>query len=210
MSWVSNESFLIIFYFYFEKHLRIHETLSKLLFLAYSLFIVFARSITPLLELWSLTLEKMRNLVEIDTGMSSLTFKWLQVFPWMCKVIILSGAQVCSAVFESCGKRWYLSTPKLWDTLRHSQTSIEVPSFATTGSSFILSFTKYFWDPTTCQALFQKLILGTQQCKTLHLMCCFCHINIGEGSSTHFFPHTNISGVRTSMERRLQMFQMQC
>ena len=61
----------------FKRILRVHKTVSNLLLLVYSfiiIIIIFARSITPLLELLSMTLEKMRNLAEIDMCTSSLTF----------------------------------------------------------------------------------------------------------------------------------------
>ena len=61
----------------FKRILRVHKTVSNLLLLVYPfiiIIIIFARSITPLLELLSMTLEKMRNLAEIDMCTSSLTF----------------------------------------------------------------------------------------------------------------------------------------
>lgn len=150
-----------------------------------------------------MTLEKMRNLVETDTCTSSLTLKWFQVFAWMCKVmIILSGTQVCSTVFANCGKRWYLSILDILKFQYHSylqQWALPL-SFL---SQNIFELLLRAMHCSRCQYL-----LGTQQYKSLHLICCFCHINIGKGSTTFFFFFQTISSVKTSMERRLQMLQM--
>lgn len=103
----------LYFIFSFKTILRVHETVSNLLLLVYSLFIIIiiALSITLLLEPVSITLEKMRSIAEIDTYMSTFTFKWFHVCAWMHKVMImLSSAQVYSIVFACCLKRWYLST----------------------------------------------------------------------------------------------------
>lgn len=73
----------LYFIFSFKTILRVHEIVSNLLLLVYSLFIIIiiiiALSITLLLELVSITLEKMRSIAEIDTYMSTFTFKWFQV-----------------------------------------------------------------------------------------------------------------------------------
>lgn len=101
----------LYFIFSFKTILRVHEIVSNLLLLVYSLFIIIALSITLLLELVYMTLEKMRSLAEIDTYMSTFTFKWFQVCAWMHKVMImLSSTQVYSTIFACCVKRWYLST----------------------------------------------------------------------------------------------------
>ena len=139
--------------------------MSNLLLLFHSLFIIIiiALSITLLLELVSMTLEKMRSLAEIDINMSVFTFKWFQVFAWMYKVMMmLSGAQVNSTIFARCLKRWYLST---------SISNFNIVPFICNNWLFLYSysfffFAKYFWAPTTCQALFQVLKFETQWCKT--------------------------------------------
>ena len=73
--------------------------------------------------------------------------------------------------------------------IRQSQISASFSSVASVGSSFILSFTKYFWAPTTFQALFQMLILGTQQCKSSHLVYRSVPSTLAKGFALIFPPH---------------------
>ena len=69
--------------------------------------------------------------------------------------------------------------------------------------SFFFFFAKYFWAPTTCQALFQVLKSGTQQCKTYTSI-----ISTLGRSPALIFSHTVTSRVKIFMERRHQMWQM--
>lgn len=188
----------LYFIFSFKTILRVHETVSNLLLLVYSLFIIIiiALSITLLLEPVSITLEKMRSIAEIDTYMSTFTFKWFHVCAWMHKVMImLSSAQVYSIIFACCLKRWYLSTS---DNLKLQYHSLHLQQLALP-LFFFFFFAKYFWVPTTCQALFQVLKFGTQWCKTYTSIISI----LGRSPALIFFSHCylqseNFHGKETS------------
>lgn len=155
-----------MFYFSFKTIPKVHEIVSNLLLLVYSLFmiiiIIIALSITLLLELVSITLEKMRSIAEIDTYMSTFTFKWFQVCAWMHKVMImLSSAQVYSIIFACCLKRWYLSTS---DNLKLQYHSLHLQQLAL--PLFFFFFCKIFLSSHAAGTIPGVKIPRTQWCKT--------------------------------------------